>query len=222
MAARPSSRQLWTTKLNGVPRGKDASLNVEALTSLKKNLSSTKPFKDNTQRGPLKHKEGAFSQPFKGLVLGVDPSLRRTGLAVIDYRGSTGPALLHAKALPFKPSITLATCLAEIARAVSSVLDTYPIDHVALEQTIFVQNYQTAQIMGAVRGAIIATVALKGLPVFEYPPLRIKQALTGFGRASKEQLSKTVANILKIPFNFSLDEGDAAAAALCHAFTYKS
>ena len=58
------------------------------------------------------------------------------------------------------------------------------------------------------------------MPVFEYPPLRIKQAVVGFGRASKEQVSKTVAGILKIePLGF--DESDAAAAALAHIFTYK-
>lgn len=221
MAARPSSRQLWTAKLAKFHKTIQArGLSHDSLSGY-----STKngPYSTASQKAHpiLKATAPSMCQSFKGCILGVDPSLRRTGLAVIHYQGTEAVCLLHRRALPFKSTIPLPTCLAEIAKAVAELLKTYPITHVALEQTIFVQNYQTAQILGAVRGAIIATAGLAGLPIFEYPPLRIKQALTGFGRASKEQLAKTVAQILKIPFNFSLDEGDAAAAALCHAFTHK-
>lgn len=217
MGAKRSSRQLWTAKLRDqvLPArslgGKTASF-VELSPS--KSVSYTSK---NSSEALLK----TSLSPFRGCILGVDPSLRKTGIAIIDYQGNKAIHLLHSRVLPFKSSIPFPTCLAEIAKTLSQLIREYPVQHLALEQTIFVQNHKTAQIMGAVRGAIIATAALQGLPVFEYPPLRIKQALTGFGRASKEQLAKTVAQILKIPFNFSLDEGDAAAAALCHAFTHK-
>ncbi len=217
MRAQRSSRQLWTAKLRDKAVGASV-LGKKVLTVT--DLRPSGGVLHGKKRAESSKKE--FLAPFKGIILGVDPSLRRTGLAVIDYQGPGAVRLAHAMALPFKSSIPFATCLAEIAKALAELLKTYPIQHLALEQTIFVQNHNTAQIMGAVRGAIIATAALQGLPVFEYPPLRIKQALTGFGRASKEQVAKTVAQILKIPFNFSLDEGDAAAAALCHAFTHKS
>lgn len=218
MAARPSSRQLWTAKLHKTTQAQGLHYDSLSCQSTKYRPYSTAKQKAHTL---LQAKGPSISKSFKGCILGVDPSLRRTGLVVIDYQGAETVRLLHKMALPFKSTIPLPTCLAEISKAVAELLTGYPIDHVALEQTVFVQNYQTAQILGAVRGAIIATAGLRGLSVFEYPPLRIKQALTGFGRASKEQVAKMVAQILKIPFNFSLDEGDAAAAALCHAFTHK-
>lgn len=111
--------------------------------------------------------------------------------------------------------------LAEIHRAISSFLDAFEVRHVALEQTIYVQNFQTAQILGAARGAAIAAAALQGKPVFEYPPLRVKQAVVGIGRASKEQMAKTVMGILGHGRTLAVDEADAAGVALCHAFTWR-
>jgi crossover junction endodeoxyribonuclease RuvC len=92
---------------------------------------------------------------------------------------------------------------------------------VALEQTIYVQNFQTAQILGAARGAAIAAAAIRDLPVFEYPPMRMKQAVAGSGRASKEQLARTVMAILGHGRMLAFDEADAAGIALCHAFTWR-
>lgn len=218
MAARLSNRQLWTAKLSGSLQGQAKGYKLGLCLSKKRIQPKTSP-SESYQK--LNHKEETLCRPFKGCILGVDPSLRRTGIAIIDYHNNDKIVLLHRQALDLKHTLPFSNCLGAIAKAITELLEQYPISHIALEQTIFVQNHNTAQILGAVRGAIIATGALKGLPIFEYPPLRIKQALTGFGRASKEQLAKTVAHILKIPFNFSLDEGDAAAAALCHAFTQK-
>ena len=93
--------------------------------------------------------------------------------------------------------------------------------HVALEQTIFVQNFQTAQILGAARGAAIAAAALHGHEVFEYAPLRVKQAVVGRGRASKEQMARTVMGLLGHGRALAFDEADAAGVALCHAFTWR-
>jgi crossover junction endodeoxyribonuclease RuvC len=116
----------------------------------------------------------------------------------------------------------MAHALAEIHRAVDGfITGEAPVRHVALEQTIYVQNFQTAQILGAARGAAIAAAALRGLPIFEYAPLRVKQAVAGTGRASKVQLARTV----KLHFGhaavMAFDEADAAGVALCHAFTWR-
>jgi crossover junction endodeoxyribonuclease RuvC len=115
----------------------------------------------------------------------------------------------------------LSAALAEIHRAVTEVLAGAGVRHVALEQTIYVQNVRTAQILGAARGAAIAAAALLDLPVFEYPPLRVKQAVVGAGRAGKEQVARTVAMLLGLGRMPSSDEADAAGVALCHAFTWK-
>ena len=92
--------------------------------------------------------------------------------------------------------------------------------HLSCEETIYVNNFKTAQIMGAARGAALSAAAIRSLPVFEYAPLRVKQAVVGFGRASKEQVARTMAQMMQLPEPLPYDESDAAALALCHAFTW--
>jgi len=159
--------------------------------------------------------------PFVGRVLGIDPSLRGTGLALIEFAPGRAPVLLRCQTVKVGPKVPMATALAEIHRAVTAFVAGNDIRHVALEQTIYVQNFQTAQILGAARGAAIAAVALHAHPVFEYPPLRVKQAVVGAGHASKEQMARTVMSLLGHGRTLAFDEADAAGVALCHAFTYR-
>ena len=80
-----------------------------------------------------------------------------------------------------------------IGNQVEDFLDQHQIDHVAIEQTIYVQNFQTAQILGAARGAAIAAAAMRGLPVFEYaPPYQTSSGRNGTGqqRTSSTHLEK--------------------------------
>ena len=88
--------------------------------------------------------------------------------------------------------------LAEIHRAVESFLADFDARHVA-----------------------VAAAALREKPIFEYPPLRVKQAVVGLGRASKEQMARTVMAILGHGRTLAADEADAAGVALCHAFTWR-
>ena len=159
---------------------------------------------------------------FKGVVLGIDPSLRGSGFAVIDYQSSHNLRVLETVTLKLKPVLTQIECLAAIGHQVEDFIDQHKIDHVAIEETIYVQNFQTAQVLGAARGAAIATAAMHGLPVFEYAPLRVKQAIVGVGRASKEQVARTIRNLSGLDVGVRFDESDAAAVALCHAFTWRS
>jgi len=158
---------------------------------------------------------------FTGLVLGIDPSLRGTGLALVDFVGGRQPVLLGCRTVRVAAKLPMAVALGEIHRAVATMLDSAPVRHVALEQTIFVQNFQTAQILGAARGAAMAAAALRERPVFEYAPLRVKQAVVGAGRASKEQMARTVMALLGHGRTLAPDEADAAGVALCHAFTWR-
>ena len=158
---------------------------------------------------------------FSGLVLGIDPSLRGSGFAVVDYRSSGEIRVLESATLKLKPAFSLPECLGAIANQVDDFLNQHKVRHVAIEQTIYVQNFQTAQILGAARGAAIAAAAMRGLPVFEYAPLRVKQAVVGAGRASKEQVARTILSLTRYDVAGRLDESDAAAVALCHAFTWK-
>ena len=89
----------------------------------------------------------------------------------------------------------------------------------SIEETIYVQNFRTAQAMGASRGAALSVLARLGLSVEEYAPKRIKMAVTGHGSATKEQVGRMVRSVLGLNHDLPLDESDAAAAALCHAYT---
>jgi crossover junction endodeoxyribonuclease RuvC len=158
---------------------------------------------------------------YRGRVLGVDPSLRGTGLALVEFPARGSPVLLRSRTVRVPASRPLAQALAEIHRAVAAMTADGCPRHVVLEQTIYVQNVRTAQILGAARGAAIAAATLAGPPVFEYPPLRVKQAVVGVGRASKEQVARTVMALLGLRRALATDESDAAAVALCHGFTWR-
>ena len=164
--------------------------------------------------------ESSLGETFSGVVLGIDPSLRGAGFAVIRYKNGAAK-LLDRVTLKLAKKYTMMDCLGAIAKQVENLVKDHKIDHVAVEQTIYVQNFQTAQIMGAAKGAAIAPVAMRGLSVFEYAPLRIKQAIVGNGRASKEQVAKMVGRFLNVDFEEAYDESDASAVALCHAFTWR-
>jgi crossover junction endodeoxyribonuclease RuvC len=158
---------------------------------------------------------------YAGRVLGIDPSLRGTGLALVEFVPGRAPLLLRCQTVKVPARLSMARCLAEIHRAVAAMLAEGQPLHVALEETIYVQNFQTAQILGAARGAAIAAAALQGHEVFEYAPRRVKQSVVGRGEASKEQMARTVMGLLGHGRPLAFDEADAAGVALCHAFTFR-
>ncbi len=190
--ARASVRQLWKAKLEG------------------RLASSAWPEPEARPRGA-----------FAGRVLGIDPSLRGTGVALVEFAPGRAPVLLRCETVKVPARRPMAECLASIHRAVERYLADFDPVHVALEQTIYVQNFQTAQILGAARGAAIAPAGLRDKPVFEYAPRRVKQAVVGRGAAGKEQVARTVMGLLGHGRPLAFDEADAAAVALCHAFTWK-
>ncbi len=201
--ARMTVRQMWAAKLAGQE--------VPAASVRPARAGATPRALPNMQR-----------TPFVGQVLGVDPSLRGTGLALIEFQSGKQPVMLRCQTVKVAPKVPMPEALAEIHRAITRFLEDFSVKHVALEQTIYVQNFQTAQILGAARGAAITAAALRELPVFEYPPLRVKQAVVGMGKASKEQMAGTVMSLLGHGRKLAPDEADAAGVALCHAFTWRA
>lgn len=155
--------------------------------------------------------------PLAGIILGIDPSLRGTGLAVLSVETVATVRLLASETVRTPAEAGLPECLGVIARAVEGMIERFALEAVAVEETIYVQNFRTAQKLGAARGAAIGMAAWRGLPVFEYSPLRIKQAVAGYGRASKEQVAGQMAGLLRLKAALPFDESDAAAAAYCHA-----
>jgi len=189
-----SSRKLWAAKLEG-------GLKTPAGTK-----------EDDSQR---------LGARFEGIVLGIDPSLRGTGIAVVEARGGVW-RLLYSITLKHSASLGMAECLGNIHKSVAAALARFSPAAVAMEQVIFVQNSRTALTMGATRGAAISAAALAGLPVYEYPPARVKQSVSGFGRASKEQVAAQVKAILGMAETLPPDESDAAAVCICHCLTRRA
>ena len=196
--ARTSVRDLWKAKLEGKPVPGARALRLDPTGGM-----------------------ASVRLPFVGKILGIDPSLRGTGLALIEFGSNRTPILLRTRTVKVPANRTLAQALAEIHHAVVEFVHGADVKHVALEQTIYVQNFQTAQILGAARGAAIAAAAIHSLPIFEYPPLRVKLAVVGAGRASKEQMARTVMALLGHASALAFDEADAAGVAICHAFTWR-
>jgi crossover junction endodeoxyribonuclease RuvC len=162
----------------------------------------------------------ALGKPFHGCVLGIDPSLRGTGLAIVDFQTGT-VRVRHTQTLKMHRTLSMVECLGIIARSVADCLERFDIRHVAVEESIYVQNFRTAQILGAARGAAIAPCAMRNYPLFEYPPLRIKQAVAGYGRASKQQVLASIRALTGTDLDAAYDEADAVAVAVCHAHTWR-
>lgn len=156
-----------------------------------------------------------------GRVLGIDPSLRGTGLAVLEAREDGTLAYIESLTVKNRPTLSMPECLARILEETDGIIRRNKPDCVAIEQSVYVQNFRTALILGSSRGAAIAAAAAKRLEVFEYPPLRIKQAVIGYGRASKEQVGRSVMAFLQMQNILPPDESDASAAAITHIFTHK-
>jgi crossover junction endodeoxyribonuclease RuvC len=155
-----------------------------------------------------------------GSVLGIDPSLRGTGLALVERDAAGDFSLKSFEVIDLRSSErVVADCLCAIFQRMGAVIEQHKPAAVALEQPIHVQNVKTAQSLGAVRGVILVAARLKNFTIDEYPPLRVKQSISGYGRASKEQVARMVKALLHLPENLPHDAADAAAVALCHFFT---
>jgi len=151
-------------------------------------------------------------------ILGIDTSLRSTGLGVVAIEGSRCRAILHRR-LAMAPGLPHTACLLGIGDGVREAIRETSPDAAAIEGAFFSRNVRTAMILGQARGAALYACAAEGLPVFEYAPRRVKQAVVGFGAASKEQMRRMIQSLLALDALPQEDEADALALALCHAHT---
>ena len=177
--------------------------------------------RSTSSKGLMKDTGRVKLAKFHGVILGVDPSLRGTGIAIVCFEKEGRIVLRHRETIKIPPSQSSTQCLARISERCEWLVRNFEINQVAVEQTIYVQNYKTAMTLGAAKGAALGILAKEGLEVFEYPPLRIKQAIVGNGRASKQQVAEMVTRFTGNLDWSSSDETDAAGVALCHGFTYR-
>jgi crossover junction endodeoxyribonuclease RuvC len=148
-------------------------------------------------------------------VLAIDASLRNTGVAIIDAKNGNSRALYFGT-IHNSSSVRSSTCLVTIRDQLADLIRRHEPDCCALESVIYVQSYKTAILLGAARGAAILAAAENGLPVFEYPPRRIKQATVGRGGAGKDQIAFMVRALLGLSQTPDPDAADALAIGLTH------
>jgi crossover junction endodeoxyribonuclease RuvC len=148
-------------------------------------------------------------------VLSIDASLRNTGVAVIDSNEGKARALYFG-VIHNPKTLRSSSCLVAIRDRLAELIQTHEPDCCALESVIYVQSYKTAIILGAARGAAILAAAECGLPIFEYPPTRIKQATVGRGNADKSQVAFMIRALLGLTTTPGPDEADALAIGLTH------
>lgn len=150
-------------------------------------------------------------------VLGIDPGSRITGYGVLEIDGqqmsyvASGCIRPEAGRLPER--------LAEIYHGVDEVIATHKPEIFVIEEVFLARNPDSALKLGQARGVAIAAGVVHGLPVHEYAARRVKQAVVGTGKASKEQVKHMVRVILNLPGAPAADAADALAIAICHVNT---
>lgn len=149
-------------------------------------------------------------------VLGIDASLRNTGVAIVDLTNGQ-PRALYFGTIHNPKTRKSSACLVEIRARIVELIREHEPDACALESVIYVQSHKTAISLGAARGAAILAAAENGLPIFEYAPTRIKQAAVGRGGASKNQVAFMMRATLGLTTTPGADAADALAIGLAHA-----
>lgn len=150
-------------------------------------------------------------------VLGIDPGSHRTGWGVVQAEGGRMRAL--ASGVIRAGDGATAERLRTIADGVDEVLRQHRPDAVAIETVFHAKNAQSALILGQARGVALLCAARAEAEIFEYTAGQIKQAVSGRGRAEKEQVRQMVQLILGLDGPMAIDTSDALAAAICHAQT---
>jgi crossover junction endodeoxyribonuclease RuvC len=148
-------------------------------------------------------------------ILGIDTSLRSTGVGIIEVNGSELRAVAYGR-IRNRPTDPHSVCLANIFNSLTDLIDEHTPDCAAIEGAFFARNAGTAMVLGQARGAAITACAKKGLEITEHSPRKVKQAVVGTGTAQKEQVARMVMRLLNLAEPPQEDAADALAIAICH------
>ena len=148
-------------------------------------------------------------------VIGIDPGTIRMGIGILEANGSQ-PQLVTYESVPVSKNQSLPEKLREIYHHVQDFIERYQPDVMALENVFFGKDVRALVKMGEARASVMLAAAEREIPVVEYPPARVKQAVSGNGRASKIQIQQMVKHRLQLKTPPPVDAADALAVALCH------
>lgn len=149
-------------------------------------------------------------------ILGIDPGSRTTGFGIIDVLGRE-QIYVASGCIKTIPNDELAGRIGIIVRYIGELIDTYRPTQAAIEQVFVNVNPKATLMLGQARGAAVAALVLRDLPVHEYTALQVKQAVVGQGKAAKEQVQHMVVQMLKLSGTPQADAADGLAVALTHA-----
>jgi len=153
------------------------------------------------------------------VVLGIDPGTAIVGYAVVAAHGSE-LSMIACDVITTNASMPLPERLQHIYHRLSEIISTYRPNEAAMEELFFAKNARTALTVGQARGVAMLAMANGGLAVAEYTPKQVKQAVSGYGGANKEQVGEMVRILLHLKAIPRPDDAaDAAAVAICHLHT---
>lgn len=155
-------------------------------------------------------------------ILGIDPGLAAVGFGLVSENGGKLKAQRYG-AITTPAGTRLALRLKQIFDDITELIETFQPDAMAIEELFWGTNAKTAVNVAQARAAIILAGEMKAVAMFEYTPLQIKSAVSGYGRASKKQVMEMVRALLALEQVPKPDHtADALAVAICHARTASS
>lgn len=156
-------------------------------------------------------------------IIGIDPGTNYTGYGILDTTGSKNPVCVVLGYIELVKYPDPYQKLRYIYKRIDALIRQYAPHEAAFESPFFGENVQSMLKLGRAQGVAMAAALNNGLPVFEYAPRRIKQAITGQGAASKGQVAAMLATLLKVDYSLNkLDATDGLAVALCHYYESSS
>ena len=154
------------------------------------------------------------------IILGIDPGIATMGYGVVDKDKNGNCRAIDYVVVVTPKEETLPVRLAILEEGVNKIIDRFAPEEVALEELFFTKNITTGIAVAQARGVTLLACVKKCGRLYEYTPMQIKQALTGYGRADKQQIQQVVTSLLRLKSVPRPDDAaDALAIALCHAFT---
>lgn len=148
-------------------------------------------------------------------ILGIDPGSRVTGWGLLDAASGDARMLCHGAIRTGDGELPARLC--RLADALAALVRDHAPHAAAVEAVFSAAHARSALVLGHARGVVLLTIAQAGVPLFEYPPARVKSAVTGSGRADKEQVARALATQLCLrDVPHPVDASDALAVALCH------
>jgi crossover junction endodeoxyribonuclease RuvC len=150
------------------------------------------------------------------IVIGIDPGLARVGYGVIEVK-NTKPEPVCYGCIETGKEQTTSERLLQIYTELESIVARYPPSHIAVEKLFFSRNITSAMSVSEARGVILLLAEQQQIPVTEYTPNQVKQAITGSGRADKRQMQEMIMRLLHLAeIPRPDDAADALSIALCH------